>query len=67
MPNVAGGRSSSVLQVEGRSQQAGRSVERGGGSRRGGGHRARGCDLADGTLEGVLGTSSTPASTCHNT
>lgn len=67
--NVEGGRKSSVLQVEGRNQQAGRSVERGGGSRRGGGHRARGCDPADGTLEGVLGSSSTPATAaaCHHT
>lgn len=36
--DVARGRKSCVLQVEGRNQQAGRSVERGGGSRRGGGH-----------------------------
>lgn len=69
VPNVAGGRKGGVLQVEGRNQQAGRSVERGGGSRRGGGHRARGCDPADGTLEGVLGSSSTPptAAACHHT
>lgn len=69
VPNIAGGRKRGILQVEGRNQQAGRSVERGGGSRRGGGHRARGCDPADGTLEGDLDSSSTPttAATCHHT
>lgn len=50
-----------VVQIAGRSQQAGRSAERGGGSRRGGGHRARGCHPVDGTLEGVLGSPSPPA------
>lgn len=50
-----------VVHVAGRSQQAGRSAERGGGSRRGGGHRARGCHPVDGTLEGILGSSYTPA------
>lgn len=69
VPNVAEGRKGGVLQVEGRNQQAGRSAERGCGSRRGGGHRARGCDPADGTLEGVLDSSSTPAPApaCHHT